>query len=86
MTTTKLSDAPAAGKRRSPKAYRMLRDSKLEPRATAGTAVYEQAGYDYGLSSDDTRITGIEHISVTLNEDGDYPGFTVPVHDLEPLP
>jgi hypothetical protein len=86
MTERDLPADAGAGKRWSPKAYRMLRDSKLEPRATAGTAVYEQAGYDYGLSSDDTRITGIEHISVTLNEDGDYPGFTVPVHDLEPLP
>lgn len=48
-----------------------------------GTVVYELKGYDYGLASDDTRYTGIEHISVTLKSDGDYPSFTVPKHKLE---
>lgn len=47
--------------------------------------VYNQKGYDYGLSSDDSTMTGIEHISVTLNSDGDYPGFTIPIEDLEPV-
>lgn len=64
-------------------AYRMLVDSKLEPKAKKGTIVYRQSGYDYGLASDDTRMTGIPHISVTLNSDGDYPGFTVPERDIE---
>lgn len=50
--------------------------------AKAGDAVYDQRGHDYGLASDDTRITGIEHVTVTLNENGDYPGFTVPKHHL----
>lgn len=49
----------------------------------AGTAVYSCNGYDYGCSSDDTRYTGIPHVSVTLKETGDYPFFTVPEHLLE---
>jgi len=49
----------------------------------AGTVVYKSTRYDYGLASDDTRYTGVEHISVTLKEDGDYPFFTVPKHNLQ---
>lgn len=49
----------------------------------AGTTVYKLKYSDYGLASDDTRITGIEHTSVTLNEDGGYPSFTVPKTDIE---
>ncbi len=52
----------------------------------AGTVVYDQKYHDYGLSSDDTRQTGVEHVTVTLKPDGDYPGFTVPKHQLEPIP
>ena len=47
-----------------------------------GTTVYDQSGHDYGLAHDDTMISGIEYITVTLNSDGSYPGFTVPVKDL----
>ena len=65
-----------------PKRYVMLADSELESNAKKGTVVYEYLNYDYGLASDDTWITGIEHVSVTLNENGDYPSFTVPVTDL----
>ncbi len=50
----------------------------------AGTTVYLQMYHDYGLASDDTHATGIKHISVTLNADGGYPGFTVPVAHLVP--
>jgi hypothetical protein len=60
----------------------MLKDSALEPKATAGATVYA-AGYDYGLASDDTEMTGIPHISVTLNSDGSYPFFTVAERDVE---
>lgn len=63
--------------------YRMRADSRLEPKAAAGAMVYDIKGWDYGLASDDTRLTGIEHVSVTLNADGDYPFFTVPRQDLE---
>ncbi len=68
-----------------PTAYRMLKDSKLEPEAKAGSTVYSIRGYDYGLASDDTRMTGIKHVSVTLNPDGEYPSFTIPEADLEKI-
>jgi hypothetical protein len=48
-----------------------------------GTLVYILTGTDYGSSSMDSFITQIQHISVTTNEEGDYPFFTVPLHDLE---
>jgi hypothetical protein len=51
----------------------------------AGTIVYDLRGYDYGLASDDSRATGIEHVSVTLNADGDYPSFTIRKSFLEQL-
>lgn len=63
--------------------YRLLKDSKVDPRAKAGVIVYDQRGSDYGLSRDDERILGYECTTVTLNEDGDYPGFVVPRHYLE---
>jgi len=68
---------------------------KMEPRSSmykllvnrfghkAGTIVYDSRKYDFGLASDDYRLTGIEHTSVTLDPCGDYPVFTVPTHDLE---
>ena len=67
---------------RKPKKYIMLADSKVNTDVKEGTVVYEYLKHDYGLASDDTWITGIEHVSVTLNEDGNYPSFTVPVTDL----
>lgn len=66
-------------------AYRVLKDSVLNSTARAGTIVYAGRGYDYGLASDDTRATGIEHVSVTLKRSGDYPTFTVPLRDLEKI-
>ena len=50
-----------------------------------GDIVYGLNKYDYGLASDDTRATGFKHISVTLDPTGDYPSFTIPVHNLEEL-
>ena len=49
----------------------------------AGDFVYSLRGPDYGLANMDSRGYGEEYTSVTLNEDGDYPGFTVPVRLLE---
>ena len=65
------------------KRYFMKSDSGLEPLAVRGTEVFKGARYDYGLASDDTRITGVEHVSVTLSPDGDYPYFTVPRSGLK---
>jgi hypothetical protein len=69
--------------RAMPVAFRMIRDSHLQKWATAGTIVYECLDHDYGLAKNDSRQTGIEHISVTLNKYGEGPFFTVPVRDLE---
>lgn len=63
--------------------YKLLKDSKVNPNAKSGAIVYPLAGSDYGLARDDERILGFECTSVTLNEDGDWPGFVVPRHDLE---
>jgi len=65
--------------------YRLKNESLGRP---AGTAVYRYAYHDYGLAGDDTRMTGIEHCSVTEVED-QFAGcgcFTCPVHDLEEVP
>lgn len=48
----------------------------------AGTVVYECVGSDYGCASDDSRIFGVRHISVTVDPKGSYPFFTVPKHKL----
>lgn len=66
-----------------PQAYRLRKSSTLNPDATEGCIVYASSGYDYGLASDDTRMTGVEHISVTLKRSGGYPTVTIPLHDLE---
>lgn len=50
-----------------------------------GDIVYECLQYDYGVAHDDTRATGVPHTSVTLEEDGSYPFFTVPTHNLEEI-
>jgi len=50
-----------------------------------GRVVYQFIHHDYGLSSDDTQSTGIKYVSVTLNENGDYPFFTIPVHELKEI-
>lgn len=64
------------------KKYELLAERFEHP---AGSIVYKCLMYDYGLASDDTRYTGIEHVSVTLNEDGDCPYFTVPKHQLKEI-
>lgn len=63
--------------------YKMLEDSKLETRAKKGVTIYQFAGYDYGLAADDTRAFGEPHVSVTLNQDGSIPSFTVPEKDIK---
>lgn len=67
---------------RKNKMYKLLQE-RFEHEA--GTIVYDSTKYDYGLSRDDTMITGVHHISVTTNADGDYPFFTVPVDQLQKL-
>lgn len=49
----------------------------------SGTIVYLNTNYDYGCSSDEERYTGIEHVSVKLDESNDSPFFTVPKQRLD---
>ena len=66
-----------------PTEFKMLVDSRLEVKATAGTTVYKCLKYDYGCASEDTRNYGFKHISVTLDPTGDYPFFTVALNEIE---
>jgi len=63
--------------------YRMKKDATTETKATAGTIVFACTKHDYGLARDDTRMTGVPHISVTMKSDGGYPFFTVPKDSVE---
>jgi len=63
--------------------YRIKKAGTNSMGYAAGTICYDVSKWDYGCSSDDTRHTGIEHVAVTLNADGDYPFFTVVKDDLE---
>jgi len=51
-----------------------------------GDLVYECTKVDYGAAESDSYYTGQKHMSVTLEEDGGYPFFTIPIHNLEELP
>lgn len=70
-----------------PKKFRVLKQRVLGGAvyAEVGDIVYDQWAHDYGLANDDSRITGIEHRTVTKNENGDSPGFTMSVFDLEEI-
>lgn len=59
--------------------YELIND-RLEHKK--GTIVYDYVGHDYGLASDDTNYTGVEHISVTRDPEGGTPFFTTPIDNL----
>ena len=62
--------------------YIILRDTD---RNMVGKTVYRASGCDYGCSSDDSRMTGIPHVSMTLDENGGYPFFTMSEYDLKEI-
>jgi len=71
-----------------PESYRVIKGISrggTEFSAKSGDIVYRCSGYDYGCANDDTRFTGIEHISVTKDPEGGYPFFTIPVESLEAI-
>jgi len=68
-----------------PAKFRLLAETRLRPDLKVGDIVYDLMKYDYGLAGDDTRMTGVKHISVTTNPDGDYPSFTIPLKDVEQI-
>lgn len=65
------------------KKYVLTEDYHTSHDAKAGTFVYLCEKADYGLARDATRMSGEEHVSVTLKEDGDYPFFTYPTRLLK---
>lgn len=60
------------------KKYILTQDYHSSKDAKKGATVYRLEKSDFGLARDDTNHTGVLHVSVTLNENGDYPSFTVP--------
>lgn len=62
--------------------YKLVRTDRASRSGMAvGTPLYY--GSDgYGCASDDSRVTGIEHVSVSVNESG-VPFFTIPRADIE---
>lgn len=67
------------------KKYRLLEDATTNKTATKGSIVYSCEKYDYGLANDDTRLLGVKCVSVTFDENGDYPFFTVKQSILEEI-
>lgn len=70
---------------RKPKKYELITSSRVNADAVSGTIVYEFTKCDYGLADDDTRLTGMEHRSVTLEPSGDYPSFTHTVSGMREI-
>lgn len=70
-----------------PKSYRVLERREIRGTvfAEAGDIVFDCKGHDYGCANDDTRHFGFAHKSVTKDEGGDYPFFTIPERDLQPV-
>ena len=67
-----------------PKKFTITKDGTNSNGLPAGTVCYDLLKHDYGLASDDTRMTGIPHVSVTLDPEGGYPSFTIQASDLVP--
>jgi hypothetical protein len=64
-------------------AYMVLVDS---PPFKAGEKVYRLMYADYGVANDDSRMTGVEHWSMTYSETGNYPSNTIPKRFLAEIP
>ncbi len=64
-------------------AFIVKRHDRAAAEVVPGETVYRCTGHDYGCANDDTIVTGIRHISVTKDANGEYPFFTIPEDDLE---
>jgi hypothetical protein len=49
-----------------------------------GTICYRLSGWDHGCAYSDSLQSGIAYVSMTLDPNGDYPGFSIPLQNLEP--
>lgn len=70
---------------RPPKKFTMLADSEIRPDVKKGDVVYEYMGNTYGLKSEDTRMTGVEHDAYTKDPEGGSPFFTHPVSGVQAI-
>ena len=59
-------------------AYRIVRDNPTCEEGKAGEIVYPFKFTDYGTANEDTRSTGVKHVSVTYDPKGGCPFFTIP--------
>lgn len=66
----------------SGKVYRLIEGVTSE--IVSGARVTKATGHDYGCAGEDTRLTGVEHVSVEVEGSGG-PFFTTPVANLEPV-
>lgn len=65
--------------------YMMKADSNIQPDAKKGSIVYEACVHDYGTSRGDSQFMGFQYVSVTFDENGGYPLFSVPLTSLQPI-
>lgn len=65
--------------------FKIINNSRSAVPTELGEKVYTSVGHDYGCASQDTRYTGVEHVSVTRDPASKYPFFTIPMKDLEKL-
>lgn len=64
--------------------YKLLCDSTITD-AKEGDIVFDYMSHDYGLANADSRLTGVEHTSITLDPAGGSPSFTHPKHQLKEI-
>lgn len=68
------------------KKFEMLSDSRIRPELVRGTIVYDYQSHDYGCGNDDTRMTGIEHGTFTIDPEGlASPFFTHPKNGVREI-
>lgn len=60
--------------------YLVCRADRSSSPVAVGQTLYV-GNHDYGIASEDSRMTGIEHISLCKTEEGS-PTFTIPKADV----
>lgn len=60
----------------------LIEIDSINPMARKGTYVYECTRYDYGAAKTDTALLNRHCVTVTYNEDGDYPFLVLPMDIL----
>lgn len=68
-----------------PAKYRIKDTPVMDPPVNKGDVVYACTQDDFDTAISMSQITGIHHVSVTLDPTGDYPFFPIPTHNLEQM-